>query len=62
MRFPLDLLYLDGEGRILRLAETMPPNRIGPWVRKARAVVELAPGRIAASDLQVGERVEILHD
>ncbi|OTA40127.1 MAG: hypothetical protein A6D92_23460 [Symbiobacterium thermophilum] len=44
MRFPLDLLFLDAEGRVLRALASFPPWRISPAVPGARAVLELPAG------------------
>jgi uncharacterized membrane protein (UPF0127 family) len=38
MRFPLDLFFLDAEGRIVELRRAVPPRRV---VRCARAVAVL---------------------
>lgn len=40
MRFELDLLFLDGEGRVLSVRRRVPPRRI-VWQRGARAVLEI---------------------
>lgn len=50
MRFPITVLYLDGEYRAVD-AEELPPWKMGKRVRGARHVLELNPGRIHADDL-----------
>ena len=55
MRFPIDVLFLDRTGRVVR---AVPDVR--PWVpalaaRGAREVVELRVGTIAESGTQVGD-------
>lgn len=40
MRFPIAVLYVDAEERVMRHVE-LKPWRVGPIVRKARKVVEL---------------------
>jgi uncharacterized protein len=47
MRFALDLVWLDGAGRIVRVDRAVPPRRVRAC-RQARAVVELASGRRAS--------------
>jgi uncharacterized protein len=41
MRFALDLVWLDGDGRVVRIDRAVPPRRVR-GCRAARAVVELA--------------------
>ena len=44
MRFALDLYWLDGAGRVVRVDRGVPPRRLRAC-RPARAVVELSSGR-----------------
>lgn len=53
----IDVLYLDQGGRVVRLSQRMPPWRIGPWVKRARWVLELPPGTIQDSGTQVGDEI-----
>ncbi len=44
MRFALDLLWLDDEGRVVRIDLAVPARRVrGCW--RARSVIELAAGQ-----------------
>jgi len=54
MRFPIDILFVDRQGRVLRVARAVPPWRIA-WAWRAFAVIELAA--TAASRIQVGDRI-----
>lgn len=60
MRFPIDVLYLDRDGRVLRLDEAMPPWRVGPVVGGCRYIVELPPGTIRATQTTVGDLVSLV--
>lgn len=60
MRFPIDVVYADREGRVLRLDQAMLPYRIGPIVPKAAYVLELPVGVIQATGTSVGDQL-ILH-
>lgn len=40
MRFPLDLYFLDDEGRVLSVRHRVPPRRV-VWQRGARNVLEI---------------------
>ena len=43
MRFPLDLIWLDGHGEVVRIDESVPPRRLRTCLR-ARSVVEATAG------------------
>lgn len=58
MRFPFDALFVDVQWRVLLAAEEVAPNRIGPVLWRARGVVELPAGVIAASETRVGDHLE----
>src|SRR5687768_12329149 len=49
MRFPIDILFMARDGRVLKVRRAVPARRIaGSW--RAFAVVELAAGQADASD------------
>ncbi|MBX5445646.1 DUF192 domain-containing protein [Sphaerobacter sp.] len=58
MRFPIDVLYLNRDDVVVRIAEAMPPWQIGPLFTGARYVIELPPGTIRASKTSVGDRLD----
>jgi uncharacterized protein len=43
MRFVLDLVWLDGDGRVIALDQSVPPNRVRTR-REAAAVIEVPAG------------------
>ena len=47
MRFPLDLIWLARDGRVIRVDENVPPRRVRTCVR-ARSVVECNAGAARA--------------
>jgi len=55
MRFPIDVVFADRAHKVVGLAPAMAPNRpyAGAW--RARYVVELPAGTIAATGTQVGD-------
>ncbi len=58
MRFPIDVVFLNGQQRVLRVAADVPPWRA--LVQKgARSVLELPAGEAARRGLVVGERVVV---
>ena len=44
MRFRFDAVFLDSEGKVLRVIEGMKPWRCSPFVKGAKQVLELAEG------------------
>jgi uncharacterized membrane protein (UPF0127 family) len=56
MRFAIDVVFLDADGRVLRV-----DANVGPWrlkaCRRARSVLELAAGE--ARGLSVGDRIVV---
>ena len=62
MRFPIDAVFINGDNRVIRLAENLKPNRIGPIVPRAKVVVELPVGTIARTGTQVGDEIRLIED
>jgi uncharacterized protein len=58
MRFPIDVVFVDRDGEVLRVAEALPPWRAAS-ARGAKAVVELAAGAAAAAGLTAGQRLAL---
>lgn len=54
MRFPIDVVFLNRQMRILGLAEHVRPWRVRVAPRGTRRVLELAAGQIAAHRLKAG--------
>ncbi len=59
MRFPIDVIFVDRMHTVVGLTPSMPPNRPYAGARRARYVIELPSGTIAASATQVGDVVRI---
>lgn len=60
MRYPLDVLFLDKEGRVVFMYKGIKPWRVGRIVRGAKMAVELPEGAIEQSLTEVGDRVSLL--
>jgi len=56
MRFPIDVVFLDGELRVVEIAADLRPWRAA-GKRGARAVLELPAGECARRGLAVGDEV-----
>ena len=59
MRYALDLVFVDREGRVLRTVGGFPKNRISPHVRAAAAVLELPAGALTEAPTEVGDLLRI---
>ena len=57
MRFPIDLCFLDGGWRVLRVVEALPPWRSASALGASR-VLELPAGSLAASGVREGDVLE----
>lgn len=57
MRMPIDVLFLDAQGAVLRTVANVRPWRAYVGCAKARSVVELAAGTIERRGIKVGDRI-----
>ena len=62
MRFPIDVIFLDGQQRVVATAAHLQPFRVawGGW--KARMAVELPAGTIERFELPAGTALEFVAD
>jgi uncharacterized membrane protein (UPF0127 family) len=56
MRFPIDVVFLDRESRVMRIAADLKPWRAA-GCRGARAVLELSAGECERRGVRPGDRV-----
>ena len=61
MRYPIDVLFLDAEPRVLALFPSLDPGRRTPLYRDACQVLEIPAGTIATTGTSIGDRIEIQH-
>ena len=59
MRFPIDVIFVDGEGRAARIVRNLAPWRIAVALR-AHAVIELAAGSARARDVRIGDELHLM--
>jgi uncharacterized membrane protein (UPF0127 family) len=59
MRFPIDIVFLDREGRVLHICHQLEPWRLSPIVWRARKALELRAGAASASFTQPGDIIEL---
>lgn len=59
MRFPIDVVFIDTEGEVVRVRDRVAPFRFVWGGRRARATIELASGEACRAGLHAGIRVRI---
>ena len=57
MRFPIDVVFLDQENRIIHTVENLRPNRMTRLLLRSAKVMELPPGTVFKSGSTVGNRI-----
>jgi uncharacterized membrane protein (UPF0127 family) len=60
MKFPIDVVFLDKDNRVVGLVNTLRPNRISRLYSGASSVIELPAGTIVATDTVTGHRIEVV--
>jgi uncharacterized protein len=60
MRFPIDVLYLDGDRVVVHLEEQLKPWRVAAIRIQAKSVLELPPGTVHQSSTALGDQVDIV--
>ena len=59
MRFPIDIVFVSRDGRVLKVSPAVPPRRIAGSLR-GFAVVEMAAGEAARSNTRAGDVIEVV--
>jgi uncharacterized membrane protein (UPF0127 family) len=59
MKFPIDVVYVDRAGHVVRVDPAMQPFRIGPIVFEAAYILELPMGVIQATQTALGDQLTI---
>ena len=57
--FPIDLIYLDANNRVIHLIENLGPFRIAPIRMDSASVLQLRTRTIFSSDTQIGDELLI---
>ena len=58
MAFPLDVGFLDAEGRLIAMYPHLPPRARTRWHLRARQALELPAGTFAATGSDLGDVLE----
>ena len=57
MRFAIDAVFIDRNGRVVRVAADLPPWRFATMARGARDVLELPAGAALRAGTQAGDEL-----
>jgi uncharacterized membrane protein (UPF0127 family) len=57
MKFPIDVVYVDKEHKVIRTDANMVPFRLGPFVARSAYVLEMLTGTIANTATEVGDQL-----
>ena len=58
MTFPIDVVYVDKNYKVIRVDPNMVPYRLGPFIAKSAYVLEMPAGTITNSATQVGDQLK----
>src|ERR671922_408108 len=61
MRFAIDVMFIDRDGRVVRIVRNLTPWRMAIAVR-ARSVVEMPGGALQSCDVRLGDRLYLAPD
>lgn len=59
MRFPIDVIFLSRELKVLKLCPQVRPGRFGPYCAAASSVLECEAGFIVRTGLTMDHRLEM---
>lgn len=57
MRFPIDVLFIDKNNKIVKLIPSLKPFRFTPICFKSAYIVELPSGKIRSSNTSLGDLI-----
>lgn len=60
MKFPIDVIFLDRNNRVVATMRELPPNRVSRMYLQASAALELPSQTIESASVRVGDYVAII--
>ena len=58
MKFPIDVVYVDKNYKVIRADANMTPYRLGPFVAQSAYVLEMPTGTIANTATETGDQLK----
>jgi uncharacterized membrane protein (UPF0127 family) len=62
MKYPIDVVFLDGQGSVVQLFHNLSPNKITKIIPAAKSALELSPDTIKANEIQIGDDLKVIID
>lgn len=62
MRYPIDVIFLDEDNKILHIMHSIKPYRFSPIVKRAKKVLELPAGTCISTGTAINDQVELISD
>ncbi len=59
MKFPIDVLALDNNLKVVKIVENLQPNRIFLWNPIYDIVIELPSGEVKKQKIKLGQRIKL---
>lgn len=59
LRFPIDVLVLDRENKVVKMSINLKQNRFFMWHPKFDTVIELPQGQIKTNNIKLGDIIKI---
>ena len=59
MKFPIDVIFLNKRNRVIATIKNLQPNRVAKLYFSSASVLELPSGTLDATDIKVGDEIEI---
>ncbi len=57
MTFPIDVIYIDEQKKVIRLDDNVVPNKIGKHLSNSRYILEVPVGTIAKSRTSIDDQL-----
>ena len=58
MKFPIDVAFLNSDGRVVSIHHSLRPNRLSRPNVRAEGALELAAGRLSETGTEIGDVIE----
>ncbi|MFS1511937.1 DUF192 domain-containing protein [Chengkuizengella sp. SCS-71B] len=57
MKFPIDVVYLNVDFKVVGIEQNLPPWKLGKKFKHVKSVIELSPGTVEKTGLNTGDTI-----